>query len=212
MGRTEEKHYPPAEEAANILSHGAGIILAIAGAVLLCTRSGSSLRSWAGALVYGISLSLMFAASAFYHKTKEPRLRRKLRKLDHAAIYLLIAGTYTPLMLLAVPGKSGRIVLASVWIIALAGILLELNGIKPFRGFSIVLYILAGWLCVAILPELIRALPDGAFFPLLAGGIAYTAGVPFYLSKRIFAHALWHFFVLAGAGLHFMTILALYPR
>lgn len=212
MHRTEEKHYPPSEEIANILSHGAGILFSVLGTALLCAHSGASFRAWAGALIYGISLGVMFTASALYHGSKNPARRGKFRKFDHSAIYLLIAGTYTPLMLLAVRGSSGMTVLTAVWMIALTGIPLEFAGIKPFRGFSILLYLSAGWLCIAILPALIRGLPDGGFYPLLAGGIAYTAGVPFYLSKRAFAHACWHIFVLAGAVLHFLAVLTLYPR
>ncbi len=204
MSRTP-KTYSPREEFLNVATHAAGIVFAMAATVLLC-RKAALFPDALGAWIYGLSMAALFAGSTFYHKAFDPEKRAKLRLFDHSAIYLLIAGTYTPLMLTAVPTPAGRIVLAVVWFCAVIGITFELLQKKPFKGFSIVLYLISGWACVAIMPQLYAYMGMEAFLYLLGGGVAYTAGVPFYLSKKEFAHALWHVFVLAGAALQFVAI------
>ena len=203
------KVYIPGEERLNILTHALGAAAALAAAAWLTAIAKDGLQTAAG-LLYGASLCILFGGSALYHAAKEPERRAKLRLLDHSAIYFLIAGTYTPLMLVAVPGKWGYAVLGFVWAVCLTGVVCELLRFKPFKGFSIVLYILAGWACAAILPQLVSALGRVPFLFLLAGGIAYTAGIPFYVIRKDYFHAVWHFFVLAGAVLQFVCVLMTY--
>ncbi len=208
MSSSPAKIYSPGEERLNVYTHrlgAAAVLLAGAGLTGIAALRGSEINFIAVA-VYVVSLFAMFAGSASYHYAKDPAERAKLRVLDHAAIYLLIAGTYTPLMLLMLPNWHGYSVLATVWALALAGITLEILKIKPFKGFSILLYVLMGWACMAVLPQLTASMSAYEFSFLLWGGIAYTAGVPFYICRKNYCHALWHVFVLAGAALHFISI------
>ncbi len=214
MAGGEPKIYIPGEERLNVWSHRLGAALALlAGGWILFRLASAPVSGIAffAVAVYLISLFIMFAGSASYHFAKEPAERAKLRILDHAAIYLLIAGTYTPLMLLVLPNFSGCCVLAAVWGLAATGMTLEFLKVKPFKGFSILLYILMGWACMAVLSDLTAAMTAQAFRYLLWGGIAYTAGVPFYVCRKHYCHALWHIFVLAGAALHFIAIFHCLP-
>lgn len=199
------KIYSPREEALNVLTHTAGVVLFLVGTAMLLRKADCSLDMFA-AIVYGASLCVLFAGSALYHRATDPERRAKLRLLDHSAIYFLIAGTYTPLMLCVERGTGEIIVLCVVWGLALLGVTLELLRIKPFKGFSILLYTLMGWACVAIMPQLLKNLSSTEFTMLFSGGIAYTVGIPFYVMRKEFCHALWHIFVIAGAVLHFLCI------
>ncbi len=208
MSSAPAKVYCPGEERLNVYSHRLGAVLAcIAGFWMLYhAAQAGSVMIFFSAAAYIISLFVMFAGSASYHYAKNPAERAKLRLLDHSAIYLLIAGTYTPLMVLMLPDRYGYSVLSAVWVLAVAGIALECLKIKPFKGFSILLYVLMGWACLSVLQKLTAAMSPAGFQYLLWGGIAYTAGVPFYVCRRNYCHALWHVFVLAGASLHFLAI------
>ncbi len=203
------KVYIPGEERLNVWTHAFGMLLALAGMVLLLCKSQTATAAVAGA-IYGISMCILFAGSTLYHAAREPGRRAALRLVDHSAIYFLIAGTYTPLMLLGTPGLGGYIVLGVVWTIGIAGVTFELLRYKPFKGFSILLYIIAGWACMAIFPTLYKALQGMPFIYLLAGGIAYTGGVPFYVKRIDYFHAIWHVFVLAGAFFHYLAIYSLF--
>lgn len=205
MASATPKIYSPREEMLNVISHAGGVLLSLAGMILLLKQATGNLEAFAS-LIYGLSLIILFAGSALYHGAKDPEKRARLRLLDHSAIYFLIAGTYTPLMLCISHATAEIVVLIVVWSLALLGVTLELLRIKPFKGFTILLYTLMGWACLAVMPQLIRNLPANAFTVLLAGGIAYTLGIPFYIMRKEFCHALWHFFVLAGAVLHFLCI------
>lgn len=205
MASATPKIYSPREEMLNVISHAGGVLLSLAGMILLLIHANGNLEAFAS-LIYGLSLIILFAGSALYHGAKDPEKRARLRLLDHSAIYFLIAGTYTPLMLCISHATAEIVVLIAVWSLALLGVTLELLRIKPFKGFTILLYTLMGWACLAVMPQLIRNLPANAFTVLLAGGIAYTLGIPFYIMRKEFCHALWHFFVLAGAVLHFLCI------
>ena len=200
-----EKIYHPAEERLNIATHAAGlIIMLVCGAVLLAKCNGAAALT--AVLIYVLSLGCVYASSAAYHWAKEKKLRAFLRLCDHAAIYLLIAGTYTPLMLLAVGGAAGISVLIINWVLACTGVAFEIAGCKPFKGFSIMMYIVMGWLCVVVGGRMIAALESTELAFLFAGGVAYTAGVGFYLSSRRYAHAVWHLFVLAGSLLQLAAV------
>ena len=205
MASAMPKIYSPREEMLNVISHAGGVLLSLAGMVLLLIHANGNLEAFAS-LIYGLSLIILFAGSALYHGAKDPEKRARLRLLDHSAIYFLIAGTYTPLMLCIPHATAEIVVLIVVWSLALLGVTLELLRIKPFKGFTILLYTFMGWACLAVMPQLIHNLPTNAFSVLLAGGIAYTLGIPFYIMRKEFCHALWHFFVLAGAILHFLCI------
>lgn len=203
------KIYIPGEERLNVWSHALGTAISVAMTVLLLVFSKDAVQI-AGAVIYGASLCILFCGSTLYHAAKDPVRRAKLRQLDHAAIYFLIAGTYTPLMLVGLPDVRGISVMAAVWLLGIVGLTLELLKVKPFKGFSIIIYVLMGWACAVIMPDLIEKLPGDSFAYLLAGGIAYTVGVPFYILRKNYSHALWHIFVLAGAILQFVAIAILY--
>lgn len=209
MAEVTAKVYVPGEERLNVWSHALGTLISIAMTVVLLVFS-RDLYQVTGAVIYGLSLCVLFCGSTLYHAAKEPVRRAKLRLLDHSAIYFLIAGTYTPLMLVGLPDVWGLSVMAAVWLLGMIGVTLELLKIKPFKGFSIIIYVLMGWACAVIMPDLIDKLPGNSFAYLLAGGIAYTVGVPFYILRKNYSHALWHIFVLAGAVLQFVAILILY--
>lgn len=200
-----EKVYHPAEEVMNVATHISGLAVMLSCGGVLLAKCTSGIAWWA-VLIYVVSLGCVYASSGAYHWAKEKKLRAFLRTCDHAAIYLLIAGTYTPLMLLAVGGKAGITVMCINWGLALAGIVCEIAAYKPFRGFTILLYITMGWLCIAVAGRMIAAMEAVELLFLLAGGIAYTAGVIFYLARWKYAHALWHVFVLAGSLLQFVTV------
>lgn len=205
---SEIKTYQPREERWNIYTHAFGVILmpVCFGVLLYYAHGGKQIFACA---LYIVSLTAMYLGSSLYHAAKEPCRRLMLRRVDHAMIYFLISGTYTPLMLLAVGGKAGMTVLSVSWAIALTGMTLELAAIKPFKGFSLMMYLISGWLCVSVFGRLMEAMPRAGMIFLFAGGVVYTAGVIFYVSRRFGAHALWHIFVLVGALLHYCAVLTL---
>ncbi len=199
------KIYHPAEEALNVITHLGGLLLVFYGGWLLAGRVSDG-RETAAAVIYLLSLAAVYASSGFYHLCPVGKARRFMRLCDHASIYLLIAGTYTPLMLLAVGGVSGITVLTANWIFAALGISMELSGYRPFKNCALVLYVIMGWLCVAVAKPMIERLSAAELGFLLAGGVAYTSGIIFYVSGRRYAHALWHLFVLAGSILQFVSV------
>ena len=197
-------------ERLNGYTHLAGSVLALGGATLLVSMAaakGDPMRI-ASFSIYGASLFVMYAASTFYHSTRG-RAKSLFRKLDHSAIYLLIAGTYTPLALVSLSGSDGRTLFAASWSFALVGILQELWLAKGARVTSLALYVLMGWMGLALMAPLIHALTWNGFVWLVAGGLVYTAGILFYLFDERFRHwhGIWHLFVMAGSAIHFFTIL-----
>ncbi|MBS0212111.1 MAG: hemolysin III family protein [Proteobacteria bacterium] len=203
------------EELASSLIHGLGIVLSIAGLAVLvgfAAQAGGA-REVAGVAIYGATLILLYTASTLYHGIPIARAKQVLRRLDHAAIFLLIAGTYTPFTLLALRGAWGYGLLALVWTLALIGIGLEWRRVRN-RVLMASLYTAMGWIGVAAIGPLAAHLGSGGLWLLFGGGAAYTLGVPFYLWRRLrFGHALWHGFVLAGSVLQFFAVLLyLLPR
>jgi len=197
-------------ERLNGYTHLAGSVLALGGATLLVSMAaakGDPVRI-ASFSIYGASLFVMYAASTFYHSTRG-RAKSLFRKLAHSAIYLLIAGTYTPLALVSLSGSDGRTLFAASWGFALVGILQELWLAKGARVTSLALYVLMGWMGLALMAPLIHALTWNGFAWLVAGGLVYTAGILFYLFDERFRHwhGIWHLFVMAGSAIHFFTIL-----
>lgn len=200
----------PAEELANGLASVVGVVLSAAGLAVMLSRSwahGTAVHVTSAA-VFGCSLLASYGASACYHLAKNAERKQFLRQVDHAAIFLLIAGTYTPFCLVTLRGVWGWSIFAVVWGLALFGLLFENAMRRHRRGLSVGLYLIMGWTAVAALKPLYAALPRGGFVLLIAGGLAYTLGTILYGLHRVsFAHFWWHLFVLAGSALHFFAVL-----
>jgi hemolysin III len=197
------------EEAASALTHAVGLLAGAAGGTLLLIRAARSGSAWSivGAAVFVAALLLLYSASTLYHAARADEPRRRLQVLDHSAIYVLIAGTYTPFMLGPLRGGWGWSLFGVIWGLALAGVIFKLFFTGRFRGVSTGLYIAMGWLVVIGVVPLVRALEPAALGWLVAGGIAYTGGTIFYLSDRMpFGHAVWHLFVLAGTACHGVAV------
>lgn len=203
-----EARYTGREEVANVLTHAVGLLASLVGAGVLVylgvVRDEASHVATAG--VYGATLVALYAASTLYHAFQRPEVKRVLRVLDHCAIYLLIAGTYTPFVLVGLGGAWGRTLFGLVWAMAAAGIIFKVFATGRFAVVSTVAYVGMGWLGVVALKPLIEALSPSALVWLLLGGISYTAGTLFYHRKIPYSHALWHVFVLLGSACHFVAI------
>ena len=198
------------EEIANSVSHGVGLLAALAGApvlVLSAVRSGGAARI-TGASVFAATMVLLYLTSTLYHALPRNRAKRVFQVLDHAAIFLMIAGTYTPFTLGVLHGTWGWTLFGLVWGLALAGVVLTAVGGVRYPKLRTGLYIAMGWLIlIAVKPLWLRVPPWGLFW-LLAGGIAYTGGVAFYAAKRVrYSHFIWHLFVIAGTACHFIAVL-----
>ena len=202
--------YAFGDELAASVIHGIGILLSIAGLAILvafASRYGDT-RSIVACAVYGTILILCYTASTLYHSVPGELPKRVLRTLDHIAIFLLIAGTYTPFTLIALPGAWGWSLFGTVWGLALMGSLLELGVLKKYRKLALLMYVGMGWVGVIAFKPLLAHLQTGGMVLLLAGGVAYTLGVPFYLWRKLpYHHSVWHFFVLAGSVLHYLAVL-----
>jgi hemolysin III len=199
------------EELANALSHGAGFILAVAAIPVLVVnalRHGSAADVVGGA-VFGATMALLYLASTAYHLVPADRKAKAwLRRLDHSAIYLLIAGTYTPFTLGVLGGPWGWSLFGVVWGLAAAGVALKLAAGVRWPRISTFVYVAMGWLVLIAIRPLLEHVPATGIALLVAGGVAYTAGVAFYAAPRMrFAHLVWHLFVLAGTTLHFFAVL-----
>ena len=205
-----ERAPTPREEFANCVSHGIGFLLASFVALPVLVTSGLRLQDrWQliGGTVYGLSLVLLYAASTLYHLLPEGRGKRFCRLLDHAAIYGLIAGTYTPFALGALRGPWGWTLLVIVWTLAAMGVALKLKVGFRFPLFSTALYLLMGWMVMLVIRPLIAHIGMGGFGWLLAGGLCYSGGVIFYLWERMrYSHLWWHAFVLAGSACHCVAV------
>lgn len=198
------------EEIANSVSHGVGLLASMAAApflVLSAVRHGNAARV-AGASVFAATMMLMYLTSTLYHALPRNRAKRAFQVLDRAAIFLMIAGTYTPFTLGVLRGAWGRALLGLVWGLALAGVVLTVVGGVRYPKLSTGLYLAMGWLVIiAIKPLWLRVPPWGLFW-LLAGGIAYTVGVVFYAAKGVrYGHFVWHLFVITGTACHFIAVL-----
>lgn len=201
--------YSVAEEWLNSLSHGIGFLLSILGlvAMIVVASKYSSAQSITAVSIYGASLILLFLASTLYHSFQSKNLKKKLKILDHCAIYLLIAGTYTPYMLISLKGAWGYSMVSIIWSLALVGIVFKLFFTEKFPKVSLITYLLMGWLIVIASPVMVDKISSGGLVYLVAGGVIYSLGTLFYAIKQIpFNHAIWHFFVLAGASSHFISI------
>ena len=201
--------YSASEEVASSVIHGIGIVLSIAGLAVLAAYAAPSgdARHIASVGVYGTTLILLYTASTLYHGVPVERAKPILRQLDHGAIFLLIAGTYTPFTLITLQGPWGWSLFGVVWALALLGMALVVKGVER-RGPVVTLYVGLGWIGLVAIGPLVERLPAGGLWLLFGGGVCYTVGVPFYLMKRMrYSHALWHVFVLGGSILQFFAVL-----
>jgi len=204
-----QSEYSIAEELFHAISHGAGAILSIAGLSWMLYVSIEAADPWriSASIVYGISLIALFLASAVYHAMHTSRHRQLFKLLDHCAIYLLIAGTYTPFLLVAMRTTTGWWLFGAIWTLATAGILTKLWFRDRFPRFALAGYLVMGWLVVIALPQVVDAVGPGGMAWLVAGGLSYTIGAGFYAAKRVsFGHAIWHVFVLLGGIYHFLAV------
>lgn len=214
MPETQEvrpKLYTLGEEIMNSVTHGVGALLSVAAMVIMivCAAKYSTALSVISSAVFGATLVILYTSSTLYHAFTNSNVKSLFQIFDHCTIFLLIAGTYTPLTLVAIGGKLGWTVFAVIWAAAILGIILNAISIKRFAKLSMVLYLAMGWAAVVTFGSLIDALGQGGIIFLVAGGLAYTVGVIFYaLNKKCrFMHSIWHLFVLAGSVLHFFCIL-----
>ena len=206
--------YTPGEEIANSITHAVAMGMAIAALVVLIVSAVSQGDAWhvVSFSIFGSTLILLYLASTLYHAIPLPKAKRILKTLDHSAIFLLIAGTYTPFMLVSMRGTTGWIVFAVVWVLAVAGVVLKCCCVYRFKRLSLSIYLGMGWLCVLVMRDMYASLPGTSLALLALGGLAYTLGVVFYVWKRLpYSHAIWHLFVIAGSTLHFFSVLHTLP-
>ncbi len=206
-----ERRYSDGEEIANAVTHGTGALLSIAALVLLVLAAvaAGDAQTVASYAVFGVSLVLLFTMSTIYHALRKPRAKRVFEVLDHASIYVLIAGTYTAISLGVLRGAAGWILFGASWGLAAAGIVFKALFIDRFRIASTLGYLAMGWLVAPFIGAARAAMGEAAFAFLVGGGAAYTIGAVLYSMKRVRGlHAVWHVFVLAGAGLHVAAALA----
>jgi hemolysin III len=202
--------YTIAEEVAHAVTHGLGALLSIGGLAVLVAFSSLYGDAWhvISTSIYGATLILLYTASTLYHAIPHPRAKQLLQRLDHAAIFLLIAGTYTPFTLVSLRADWGWAMFGLVWAIAIGGMILELVSVKRYERLSLSLYLGLGWIVVLAIKPMLRSVEMGGLVLLLAGGLCYSLGVIFYAWDRLaYNHAIWHVFVLAGSVLHFFSIL-----
>lgn len=201
--------YPEKEEKINIISHGIGFLLSIIGTVLLLLKA-QQLQSSIHVLsfaIYGGSMMCLYAASTLYHSAKDPKRRRMLNLIDHSAIFVLIAGTYTPFTLVTLQGPVGNKLLLAIWFLALVGILFKLFFIGKYKHLSMALYVLMGWLVIFAIKPLFANLHLHGFIILMMGGFFYSVGAVFFSRESInLNHAIFHYFVLAGSLCHFLSV------
>lgn len=198
------------EEVANSLTHGAGLIASIIALVtlIIIANGEQNFSKIIAGTIYGSSLILCYLASTLYHSFQEPKLKYYLKIFDHAAIYILIAGSYTPFTLFVIRGKWGLWMLGIIWILAISGVIFKIFFVKKFKIFSTLLYLVMGWMALFAIQPLFENLPYEGLFLLIAGGLSYTVGVIFFLWEKLpFSHAVWHLFVMGGSVCHFFAIL-----
>lgn len=202
---------PIREEIANALTHGLGATAALAGGAVMITLAALFGDGWqlAGAIVFGLTLLLLYIASTLYHAIQHPIAKGRLKVFDHCAIYLLIAGTYTPFTLVGLRGPWGWGLFTAIWVLAVAGVIFKLFYTGRFQLLSTAIYIAMGWLVLVAIKPLLGALDAWTLGWLLAGGISYTLGTVFYHRPQLpYSHAIWHLFVIGGSVCHYISVLA----
>ncbi len=211
MNQSQEMaQYSLLDEIFNSVTHGVGLLISIAGLVLLIVMSSiyGQASHIVSCTVFGVSLVLLYAASTLYHSFRRANIKKIFRIIDHSCIYVLIAGTYTPFLIVVVQGALGWTIFAVVWSLTVLGIIFKAFFINRFEIVSTIAYIVMGWLIILAIKPLYETLPAGGIAWLVAGGLAYTIGTIFYAWKKLpFNHAIWHLFVLTGSFCHLMSIL-----
>ena len=205
----ETKKQTGIEESWNVIAHFIGAIIGVVGLVALIIKAKNNPNPVAllSAVIFGLSFIILYTSSTLYHLQKDPVKKKKLRVFDHASIFLLIAGSYTPITLLVLDNTKGWIYFGIEWGIALVGITLKIFYTGKWEKLSLILYLIMGWLIVFDLPELLDKIPPGGFQFIIYGGIAYTLGAVFYAFNKVYySHVIWHFFVLAGSLFHFWFV------
>jgi hemolysin III len=204
-----ERPYTTGEEIANSVTHGLGLSASVVGliAMLAWTVQHGSVWHIVSCTVYGLALIFMYFTSTVYHGLRNPNAKRKMRVLDHTAIFLLIAGTYTPFMLVNLHGTWGWTVLGLVWAFTIAGIVFKIFFTGRFKLLSSAIYLAQGWLIVIAVKPMLEHIPTVGLLWLLAGGLSYSVGVIFYVwKKQPYSHAIWHLFVLGGSVCHYVAV------
>ena len=207
--KTVTQTYPFWEEFVNVLSHGVGLLLSIAALTLMVVFASLDGNAWhiVGAAIFGASLVVLYLASTLFHGVRKPDVRKWLNVLDHAAIYILIAGTYTPFLLVTLNGAWGWSLFGVIWGLAIAGVVFKIFFTGRFNAVSTIVYVLMGWLIVIAIVPLFENLPTAGLIWLVAGGISYSVGAVFFMFDRLpFNHAIFHFLVLGGSVCHFFAV------
>ncbi len=210
MESTAVDQYSPLEELFNSITHGIGALVSIAGLVFLIIFSSlyGNIHHIISCTIFGITLVLLYTASTLYHSFRKPNLKHAFKILDHACIYVLIAGTYTPFLLVTLRGILGWSMFAVIWSLTLAGILFKIFFVHRFKILSTIAYVLMGWIVIFAIKPLFHALPGGGLVLLVCGGLAYTLGTIFYAWEKLpYNHAIWHLFVLGGSICHFLSVM-----
>jgi len=206
----KRKHQTNTEEWFNTISHGMTALAAIVGFVILVMLGNSSEKCCTlfSSMIYGLSLVSLYTFSTLYHGLRNEKAKRIFHILDHCGIYLLIAGTYTPVLLVSIGGTTGWVIFGVQWTIALIGIVMKIFYTGKFDKISTLIYAIMGWMIVIKWQELVHSIPSAALNLIIAGGISYTLGIVFYLiDTRIkFSHFIWHLFVISGSLLHYIMI------
>ena len=206
MTQNNPTAYSPTEEWLNSISHALGFVAAIIGLVFIVLKADSTLSVTASA-IYGGTLILMLLCSTVYHAVTHQKTKGVLKILDHSAIYLLIAGTYTPLLLVSIGGLLGTISMVVIWLLAIGGVVFKIVAGQRFPIVSVMTYLLMGWIALALIYPLYQALPGGGLWLIVAGGLSFSIGVMFYVAKsKKYTHAIWHMFVLGGCACHYFSI------
>ncbi|GEM76267.1 PAQR family membrane homeostasis protein TrhA [Vibrio sagamiensis] len=210
MSKKQQEQYSWGEELANTLTHGFGIIFGIVGLVLLLNKAiahQADTLTITSMAIYGSSMIVLFLASTLYHGIAFPKAKRWLKTFDHCAIYLLIAGSYTPFLLVSLRTPLAIGLMTTIWIIALIGIIMKVAFVYRFEKLSLATYLIMGWLSLVVIYQLVLHMDSQGVILLALGGLVYSIGVIFYVAERIpFNHAIWHGFVLAGCMCHFFAI------
>jgi len=204
--------YSLGEEIANSITHGIGAVLSVVGLTALVMLAAIYGDAWrvVSFSIYGVTLIILYLISTLYHSFPQPRVKRIFRILDHAAIYLLIAGTYTPFMLVSIRGALGWTLLAIVWGLAVVGVIWKLFFMGRFRYVATIAYLFMGWIAVVAVKPMMTNLSTAGISLVVAGGVLYSLGVLFYVWRRLpYNHAIWHLFVLAASICHFFAVVTL---
>ncbi len=208
--KKSSQSYTFKEEIANSLSHGIGVLFGLSATVMLLNKAtlynADDQTKWSF-IIYGLSIILLYLASTLYHAIPFEKAKRTLKTLDHSAIFLLIAGTYTPFLMVSLRTELSMILMSVIWLMALCGIALKIFFVYRFKKLSVAVYLVMGWLSLIAIYQLSQSIAMAGVWLLVAGGVVYSAGVFFYVKRDIpYNHAIWHLFVLAGTVLHFLSI------